>query len=58
MSRRHLSFVVVALTSLVVGACVSPTAPAPTKLGVNAASHTVVAPAPAPAPAIGTMGSF
>jgi hypothetical protein len=54
MSRRHLTFVVVAVASLVVGACASPTAPSaasahgPRFDGLADSSATI----------IGTMGSF
>jgi hypothetical protein len=52
MSRRHLSFVVVALASLAVSACSSsPTGPRPA-----AASHDELAPADS-ANRIGTSGS-
>ncbi len=51
MSRRHLSFVLVAIASLVVSACnASPTGPRPT-----APSHTLT-PADS-APRIGVIGS-
>ena len=51
MPRRHLTFVVVAIASLVVSACsASPTSPRPTAPGFDLVPTDTV-------PRIGTMGS-
>ena len=50
MPRRHLTFVVVAIASLVVSACsASPTGPRPTAPNLDAVSDSIAK--------IGTMGS-
>lgn len=54
MSRRHLSFVAVAIASLVISACnASPTAPRPTATP----NHDLIAPPADSVPRIGTTGS-